>query len=396
MNRHSRHYPLLLFILGMTLFTPACAEIHVAAIPPPPLSAKLRVYVQPLSSQNVRNDRPSGRRRSWAVSEDEFKDKQLELVKDYLEDLGYYEVVNADEVRSALGDEVEQSLTRRQMEGNDWALAKRIGKALHADYVMVMEREKTSGSLGQTAFLFTNNLINVESGNTYHASFRLERNTGASFKDRRRGIRATYREIFRKAKDDMLATAMRKGALLSGMSPDESRPGPAGTAQAEPRAESQQPAASERTDEAVIEEGLAQPASAGGSPRLVVYDFDAPPQYKPASLIITEAVREELYRLKRFVLVNRENLEQILKEMALQQTGLIDEKDAVKTGKGLAANQVVTGQMGLLGKTFVLQAKRTDVESLATLGLTSARFELGREDAFFQQLPAFTQQLSGP
>ena len=59
-----------------------------------------------------------------------------------------------------------------------------------------------------------------------------------------------------------------------------------------------------------------------------------------------------LFALKKYVLVNRENLQKVLEEMALQQTGLIDDRQAVKTGKGLAANQVVTGRLGLPGFTF--------------------------------------------
>ena len=127
----------------------------------------------------------------------------------------------------------------------------------------------------------------------------------------------------------------------------------------------------------------------------MVYDLEAPEHYKPVALILTEALREELFLLKRFILVDRANLEQVLKEMALQQTGLIDEKDAVKTGKGLAANQVVTGRLGMLGRTYVLQAKRIDVETLATLGLVSTRFVQGQEDEVLSRLPGLARSIAG-
>lgn len=368
----------------------SCSTFQVNTVPPPLPTAKLRVYVQPLSALE---DKKQGKHRNWRdTSDDEFKDKQLENIRDYLEDLGYYEVVSEDDVQAALGEDGEQSLTRVQMEKDDWALAKNIGKALHADYVMVLERAKRSGTLGATDFIFTNDLINVDNGKKYNSSFKLYRNTGADYKDRRRGIRAAYREIFRKAKEDMLATAMRKADRLKEPGAAEAVHGP--NPAVHPSEGEQKTTGSERID-GVNEEGLVQPASGRGSPKLVVYDLEASAQYKPAALIITEALREEIYQLKRFTIVNRENLEQILKEMALQQTGLIDEKEAVRTGKGLAASQVVTGRIGLLGKTFVLQAKRIDVESFATLSLTSAKFEQGREDNVFQQLPDFAKQLSG-
>jgi len=374
-----------------------CSTIHLNTVPLPPPTAKLRVYVQPLSA-NTKDNKPIGKRRNWGVSSDEFKENQLDIAREYLEDTGYYEVVSEDDVKAALSAGDEEGLTRTLMESNDWAFAKEIGRALRADYVMVMERAKQSGALGETDFVFTNVLINVANGKKYDSHFRFTRNIGAAHRDRRRGIRATYRDIFRNAKEDMLTTAMRKADLLKDVNTTQTGTQPAPhlpTRTAPQGEEAQEPLKPDWTAEVNGETGLVQAAPARGAPKLVVYDLEASGQYKPAALIITEALREEIYRLKNFVLVNRENLEQLLKEMALQQTGLIDEKEAVKTGKGLAANQVVTGRIGLLGKTFVLQAKRIDVESFATLGLSSAKFEQGREDSIFQQLPDFAKHLSG-
>ena len=113
------------------------------------------------------------------------------------------------------------------------------------------------------------------------------------------------------------------------------------------------------------------------------------------ALILAEALREEVFKLKQFVLVNREDLQKMLEEMALQQTGLIDEKQTVKTGKGLAANQVVTGRLGLLGKTFVMQAKRVDVETFTTLSLISTKFTEGKEDEVLNKLHDFVRTLAG-
>jgi len=142
--------------------------------------------------------------------------------------------------------------------------------------------------------------------------------------------------------------------------------------------------------------GLIEPPKKdSGSKKLVVYDFDASDQYRTVALILAEALREEVFKLKRFVLVNREDLQKVLKEMALQQTGLIDEKDAVRTGRGLAANEIVTGRLGQLGKTFVIQAKRVDVETFGTLGLASIKFTEGQEDEALNKLPDFARALAG-
>lgn len=141
---------------------------------------------------------------------------------------------------------------------------------------------------------------------------------------------------------------------------------------------------------------IESPKKDTNSKKIVVYDFDANDQYRTVALILAEALREEVFKLKEFILVNREDLQKVLEEMALQQTGLIDEKEAVRTGKGLAASQVVTGRLGQLGKIFLMQAKRVDVETFGTLGLASIRFTEGQEEEALNKLPDFARTLTGP
>ncbi len=140
---------------------------------------------------------------------------------------------------------------------------------------------------------------------------------------------------------------------------------------------------------------IGTPTKDTGAKRLVVYDFDANDQYRTVALILAEVLREEVFKLKQYILVNREDLQKILAEMALQQTGLINEKDAVLTGKGLAADQVVTGRLGLIGKLFLMQAKRVDVQTFSTLGLASLKFTEGHEDELLNKLPEFARTLVG-
>jgi hypothetical protein len=288
-------------------------------------------------------------------------------------------------------------------------------------------------------------LINTETGKSFESRTYLGGVTKSDFGRIKEITRATYRDIFNSAKQDMLGVAIKKSKRVPAekenaveapqhlqqptqsaaveqdsqpanvMPRQEAHPGdqkqkparekPSSTAEerkeqreqpAERRAETQaqlNPTTLERKKEE--EKALYQDAPAVSGTKLVVYDMESPIQQRPVALILSEALREELFLLKRFTLVNRENLEQVLKEMALQQTGLISEEEAVRTGRGLAASQVVTGQIGLLGKTYMLQAKRIDVESFATLGHASAKFVQGQEDEIFSKLPGLARSLAG-
>jgi len=372
----------------------SCATVRVDPIPPPPPTAKLRVYVQPLTGQG-----------KWGTSHEEFVQNQIRRVVRFLERTGIYDVVGEQDVQTVLGG---QHVDRQQLEQNGWALARRIGEALHADYVMVMERIKQRGAIGGSDFLFVNVMINVGTGKVFESRTQIVGLTRADRDEQRALIRMTYRDIFQSCKQDMLATAIRKGRSVPPAPPQEpvavpapEKPEPSGAAKEIPPSVAKNipesaPVMQKPADPNLPGSGLIEPPKKdSGSKKLVVYDFDASDQYRTVALILAEALREEVFKLKRFVLVNREDLQKVLKEMALQQTGLIDEKDAVRTGRGLAANEIVTGRLGQLGKTFVIQAKRVDVETFGTLGLASIKFTEGQEDEALNKLPDFARALAG-
>ncbi len=129
--------------------------------------------------------------------------------------------------------------------------------------------------------------------------------------------------------------------------------------------------------------------------RLVVYDFDAADQLDVVAMILTEALREELHELGKFFLVNRENIVQVMDELKLQQSGIVDEGQAVQLGKWLAANETVTGKLTLFGNLYVLQAKRTDIQSLGTLGIGSLKSPMGKEEELLNGLPSLAKKLAG-
>jgi hypothetical protein len=407
----SYNFPAFLLFLMSVLVLSACAAIRIVPIPSPSATTKIRVYVQPFSTVHQG-------KRDWGTSHEDFVKKQIRLIEQHLAQTGIYEIVSTEDVYAAIGD---QSITRYRMELNDWAVAKKIGRALHADYIMIMERG--TATLNKEKYFFSA-LINVETG----AKF------GVEYSVARRGIqgqmneiiRASYRDIFMSAKNDLLATAIRKGQRIGLPVTGGTAPGPFTTPKIQqeegqqlprtvapeqrsaqiraqqplPASESLAPAGHPAPSEQDwlkkrdVEDVLTQNEPVTEGAKLVVYDLDASEQFRTAALILSESLREEIFRLRKFILVNRENMDMILKEMALQQTGLINEKEAVRMGKGIAANQVVTGRFGFFGKTYVLQAKRIEVETFVTLGFATARFIQGHEDDAFVKMHEFATRLA--
>jgi hypothetical protein len=121
MNRYIRRSAegvLLVLVLGALA---ACSTIKVNTLPPPPPTAKLRVYVEAFSL---------GPAQRWAVPHDKFVENQVRGTERVLKRTGIYEVVSSQDVRAAIGDQI---LSYDSMRNFDWAQARQIGSALHAD-----------------------------------------------------------------------------------------------------------------------------------------------------------------------------------------------------------------------------------------------------------------------
>jgi len=517
-NFYPKRIVYILSVLALFILA-SCANIPLKTIPPPSPTAKLRIYVLPFTVQG-----------NWGTPHEEFVDNTIRRVEEFLDQTGIYEVVTKSDVRAVLGD---QSPSKWQMERNGWAFARDTGRALHADYVMIIERGKERGRLGGADVLFTQTIINTETGKIFEAWSMADRIDRWEQNKMMMALKATYRDIFSSAKKDMLETAIKKSErrVLQDKNVAPIQPPPDVPARVDPKpqlaapemkkpepdkhviakqevrtpepdktqiavkqdkavtvtpkpvdipaksepkpqvpapeakkpepllqdkkkadtskpvdvpvrsepkpqvpapeakklepllqdkkkADTSKPVdvpvkselkpqvpAPERNKPEPPEKGMLKVADKtpvmpgeavfSGEVRLVIYDLEASENFKTVALILTEVLREELFRLKRFTLVNRETLQQILSEMALQQTGLIDEKQAVKAGKGLAANQIVTGKLGMLGKTYILQAKRIDVETFATLSFASTKFVQGQEEDVLSRLPDLAKSLAG-
>jgi len=411
---------------------------------------------------------------------------------------GIYEVVSQDDIKAALGG--RQVLMKTDWARKNWALARQVGRAVHAEYAIFVERSQSMGNIYSEMVL-----INTETEKKFRVLGRSPAVHYIAEEEYKRIFGILYLELFRKAKEDMLATAIRKGRLMGpGISvsmtdrpalppvstavtvprpspptplaesspvekpvvvarpetptipkapalPEEKAlpgppPGEAPKPPAAPPVSIGQPTPAEKPVAIVKAEpppiapspvsppsAAAEPTVAKASPpeislsprpdqpssftaeshvdlekdlqtetrvvegrrRLAVYDLEAVEQYKIVALILSEALREELFKLEHFQLVNRENIVKVLEEMALQQTGLVDEKEAIKAGKGLAVQQIVLGRYGTLGKMAILQAKRVDVETQGALGLGSLKCVLGREDELLQHMAELARAIAG-
>lgn len=400
---------LIFFLCGA-----ASAAVRVSVLPPPPPSAKLRVLVVAVTKES-----PTMKQTGfWPVSPEEFDRTQKQAIGERLKQQGIYEVAAESDIRTVLGT---QRIASWEWLADDCRLVREVGRALHADYALVSERSFI------IHLQFDTRLFNLHSGKEFAAEGYIPSTMlrGMNQDQKKRAgaeaVKIQFRQIFQEAKGDLMRTAIRKGKIAAkepvvpdraGQKPREekaaaeSQPpqkalkveqdskGKAAAAASLHKAPAgQAPVEKQQAFEQEMERALNPGSQKKGGPRLMVYDFDAAEPMKVAGLILTEALREELYHFGGFVLIQRDHMAKILEEYKLQQSGLVDEKQAVRVGKWLAANEAVTGNLAVLGNTSILQAKRVDIETLGTVAAGSIKCPAGREDELLDRMPELARKL---
>lgn len=79
--------------------------------------------------------------------------------------------------------------------------------------------------------------------------------------------------------------------------------------------------------------------------------------------LVSETFTSALVNSRSFKIIEREQLDKVVKEIEMNQTGFIETTDAVEIGKILHADAIITGSVALLGGQIQLNARIIEVES---------------------------------
>jgi TolB-like protein len=82
-----------------------------------------------------------------------------------------------------------------------------------------------------------------------------------------------------------------------------------------------------------------------------------------ASAIISDRLRNELFNTGLFTVIERGQMQEILKEQGFQQSGCTSDQCAIEVGQILNVKYIVVGSVGLLGRIYTLSTRVIDVAS---------------------------------
>lgn len=78
---------------------------------------------------------------------------------------------------------------------------------------------------------------------------------------------------------------------------------------------------------------------------------------------LTQRLTSELIKLDEFMVLERSQMDKILKEQKFQHSGCVDNRCAVEIGKLLAVKFMIVGTISKVGKTFTADARLIKVET---------------------------------
>ena len=111
-------------------------------------------------------------------------------------------------------------------------------------------------------------------------------------------------------------------------------------------------------------------------PKVAVLDAIIPKNMDPSVIIpVSEKIAERLVVSGRFTVLDRANIESVLKEREFQVSGMVSDQDVVTAGKYLGADFVVVAKVTKVSDTYFISAKMIAIKTGVIANQTSAQGE---------------------
>jgi len=100
---------------------------------------------------------------------------------------------------------------------------------------------------------------------------------------------------------------------------------------------------------------------------IAVLPFSSTEETQELIETVTEKLITQLVNFRRFMVIERQAMEAIMKEQALSMSGLVDEKFATRAGKIVGADVIVIGSINVLPTFSKVNARLIDTETSETI-----------------------------
>ena len=110
---------------------------------------------------------------------------------------------------------------------------------------------------------------------------------------------------------------------------------------------------------------------AQGKQTVAILDFEGRGINQMEAATLTDRLKSEMVNTDAVILVERNQMNEILQEQGLQQSGCTSSECAAEVGALLGVQNMISGSFGKLGNTYTVDAKMFSVETGATIRSSS-------------------------
>jgi len=129
-------------------------------------------------------------------------------------------------------------------------------------------------------------------------------------------------------------------------------------------------------------------------PTVAILDFEGLGLTKNETISLSNRFRAEIVKTKMYIVLDRQQTEEILKEQKFQISGCINEQCAIEIGQLLGVQKIITGDIGRVGETYSINAIIVDIETGKTDKAVSRDFK-GKIDGLIIEMKFIAYLLSG-
>ena len=104
------------------------------------------------------------------------------------------------------------------------------------------------------------------------------------------------------------------------------------------------------------------PAAAAEKMQVAVLDLKADGVPVKTARTVSNIIRSELVDAGKFTVVERTQMDVILKEQGFQMTGCTDNECAIQIGKMISASKMLVGEVSPIGRSIIITVRIVDVE----------------------------------
>jgi TolB-like protein len=136
--------------------------------------------------------------------------------------------------------------------------------------------------------------------------------------------------------------------------------------------------------------------SVSAADRVAVNNLKATGVTENEALSLTDALRSELGKSGKYQVMERSQMDGLLKEQGFQQSGACDEATCViEMGKILAVNYIVMGNIGMVGKTYTLSVRFVEVGTGKILKDFTEYHKGTTDELLTSVIPMIAQEIAG-